>query len=395
MKKIYFILSLAAVALLSACSEDFNEHNFPGYKDAAIPTNVVNYEYTLANADYNAISDTILKLAVTSADSAKAIAIKTNKCFVDSIQFKTGISSLLTNKYIYGDTTSLAKVSFNYSTPFDTLTLASVDKYELIATDYKNKANAGGLGLTTAYISIKSADPSKYLPIWLKSNYPYAVSGNIKLIRYLYDNGVTPLNVYKTYKVFAYDGTLWKEYNSINAVSAKFILKNKGWQFIKSEVFKESFNTSLEEFTSQQVSGTKIDWTWSSKGVTKGTGYAVENAYNKGAVEVWLVSPEITLPNNENLTLSFQHAINYFTGVMNLSELTSMYISTDYVDDVQSATWDNFEIKYPDIASFSFINSGNISLKKYANKKIHIGFKYISTGTAVAWEIKDVTIVEK
>ena len=382
MKKIYFIVSLAVLALLTSC-QDFNSDNFPGFEQAAKPSNIVNYEYTLIGGDYNAISTQILNSAITPTDSAKAKAIGTNKYFVDSVQFKAGISSYLISKYVYADTNSIAKVSFKYFVPFDTITVVP-DKYELVAIDYAS------MGLTTNLTL--SASPSRYLPIWLKTKYPYANPNNIKLIRYLYNDGATTI---KTYKIFIYDGTIWNEYNTVKLVSAKFILKATGWTFIRSEVFSESFNTSLGLFTSHQISGTKYDWIWSSKGVAKGTGYAVENAYNKGALEVWLVSPEIILPNNTNLSFSFYHAINYFTGAMTLSDLTSVYISTDYSDDVQSATWNKLDIAYPSAPSFSFINSGDISLKDYANNKIHIGFKYVSTGTAVAWEIKNLSIIEK
>lgn len=59
MKKIYFILSLAVMALLSSCSEDYNENNFPGYKDVATPTNVAMYDYTLTDGDYATIANAI------------------------------------------------------------------------------------------------------------------------------------------------------------------------------------------------------------------------------------------------------------------------------------------------------------------------------------------------
>ena len=384
MKKIYFIVIMAVMTLFTAC-EDYNAKNFPGYDDAASPTNKVNYEYQLINADYNSISQQILKLAVTKEDSTKAIAISKNKCFVDSTQFMTGISSFLSGKYIFADTSSIAKVSFKYNIPYDTMTVSSSDKYQLLAADYTNM----GLGIATN-LSLRNSNPDHFLPIWLKTKYPFAYSGNIKLIRYLYDNGASPINIFKAYKVFIYDGNDWIEYNATNNVNAKFTLVNKKWQFKNSEVFSELFTTSLGAFTSYQISGTKTDFTWASY---KGVGYAYGNAYQKGAVVIWLVSNEIVLPDNKNLILSFSHAINFFTGEMKLSELTTLSVSTDFTDDVESATWEKLEIKYPESPSWIFIKSGDISLKEYANKKIHLGFIYETFATAQeAWEIKNIII---
>jgi len=384
MNKIYFIVSMVVLTLFTAC-EDYNATNFPEYDAAASPTNIINYEYALTNADYISISQQILKLAITAEDSLKATAISKNKCFVDSNQFMTGISSFLAGKYIFADTSSIAKVSFKYVIPYDTMTVSSGDKYQLLPADYTNM----GLG-TATNLSQKNSNPNHFLPIWLKTKYPYAYSGSIKLIRYFYDNGTTPINIFKTYKIFIYDGSEWIEYNAINNVNAKFILVDKKWQFKNSEVFSELFTSSLGAFTSYQISGTKTDFTWASY---KGVGYAYGNAYQKGAVVIWLVSNEIVLPDNKNLMLSFSHAINYFTGEMNLNELTTLSISTDFTDDVESATWEKLEIKYPETPSWTFIKSGDIILKDYANKKIHLGFRYETLPTAQeAWEIKNIVI---
>ena len=51
MKKIYFIVSLAVLALFTSCT-DFNATNFPGYDDAAKPTNLVTYNYILVDVHH-------------------------------------------------------------------------------------------------------------------------------------------------------------------------------------------------------------------------------------------------------------------------------------------------------------------------------------------------------
>jgi len=92
MKKIYFILSLAVIALLSSCSEDFNEHNFPGYKDASNPTNVAAYNYTLTDADYTTIANAIKKPVTDSIATFKTLLKTANQA--DSITINASINRL-------------------------------------------------------------------------------------------------------------------------------------------------------------------------------------------------------------------------------------------------------------------------------------------------------------
>lgn len=433
MKKYIYIFTFISAALLSSCSEDYNENNFPGYKDATQPVNVVNYQYELTAADYNSIANSIkapienkiteqnnliklkeaeLKAATTSADSTRIKAelatlkvtvndsisklklqseyvigttLAKNKCFADSAQFKNGIASVLSSKYIYADSTSSVKVTFKFNVPLDTTAIAATNKYELVATDYTS------MGVTSNF-SFKAANPSFYLPIFLKLKYPYVAAGTVRLVRYLYDNGTNP--VYKAFKVFTYDGTNWTEYNSTVTTSAKFILgSDKVWKYTRSDVFAETFATTLGNFKSYQVSGSKFDWKWASY---KGVGYAYANAYKLGAVETWLISPEIILPKNDNLAFSFMHAINYFTVNMDLTDLTAVFISTDFSEDVEAATWEKLDMAYPTVPSWTFVSSGDISLKNYSNKKIHIGFRYKTPADSQeGWEINKFIIKEK
>ena len=78
MKKIYFIVSLALTALLSGC-QDYNATNFPGFRDEAIPTNVLSISYELTSTDYTTIA-TIIKKPVTDSinHSSKSIVGKSN-----------------------------------------------------------------------------------------------------------------------------------------------------------------------------------------------------------------------------------------------------------------------------------------------------------------------------
>lgn len=382
MKKIYYIVSLAVLALFTSC--DYNGSNFPGYDQAAIPTNVSNYSYTLTATDYSNISKAALKVATTKADSTFASAINSNKMFKDSLQFITYIPTILNTKYMYADETSSALITFNLA--IDTTKIAAANKYTLVnPTDYATMGTATGFPGKSNYFS-GDINPDFYIPIWLKDNNYYAKSGDIKLIRYRYSASNV---VSQRVTVYIFDGTNWINYNASSKTSAKFKFKSKAWQFSNSEVFVEKFVKDFGTFTPQVVSGT-YTWTWGSYN----GGCVVGNAYNKGACEIWLVSPVIDLKDRTNPTLSFDHAVNYATGLP-YTDLTSAYVSTDYTNDVTKATWQKLSFTYPSNFSFTFLNSGKISLKTYANKKITIAFKYVSTGTALAWEISNINVLDE
>jgi len=107
-----------------------------------------------------------------------------------------------------------------------------------------------------------------------------------------------------------------------------------------------------------------------------------------------MVSPVIDLKERINPTLSFDYAINY-GGSLVIPDLFGVYVSTDYTTDVTKATWTKLDLKYPTTFSWTFINSGKLSLVNYVNKKITIGYKYASAGTAIAVEVSNVNLLDE
>jgi hypothetical protein len=348
MKKIYFIVSLAILAFFTGC-KDFNAANFPGY--ATSPTNLANYTYTFISTDYLSIATTIkkpvtdsvtlmntqLKTALNATDSAAinaiikslnaelttdstyvaATAIGANKLFISQKQFAACIPLLLNAKYLYADPKSTAMITFNQSS--DTTKIAVTNKYTLIATDYEamGKLTSSQPGYSHDFSA--TIDANFYIPVFLKVNYPYALKGDLKLIRYkYYASSVTT----QLATVFIYDGSEWLNYNTTGQTTAKFTLKNGTWQFINSEVFAENFVSDLGSFTSiNTVNGstsTPLQYTWKTYA---GVGYAYANAYGKGASEMWLVSPEINLTDRVNPILTYQQAFNYVTSDMVLANM--------------------------------------------------------------------------
>ena len=183
MKKIYLLAVLATVLCSLVSCEDFNEKNFPGYDQAAVPKNLVSYTYTLADADYSTISKAALALAKTKADSVKATAIGKNKFFVDTIPANKYLPLLLNTKYLYADANSTAMVTYNYNIPYDTTKIAATNKSVLVDEDYIAMGAVSGSQSQYKNFSA-SIDPFYYIPLWLKQKFPYAKSGDIRMVRY-------------------------------------------------------------------------------------------------------------------------------------------------------------------------------------------------------------------
>jgi len=110
MKKITNILPILGLTLLVAAC-DYNELNFPGYADEAVPTNVFAYEDTLTDADYTLISTLGLSIAVDAADSAAVRSIATLKYFPVEAPASRFIPLWIANTYLYGDDESYVMVT--------------------------------------------------------------------------------------------------------------------------------------------------------------------------------------------------------------------------------------------------------------------------------------------
>lgn len=152
-----------------------------------------------------------------------------------------------------------------------------------------------------------------------------------------------------------------------------------------SNYFEANFNGSLEDWDPISVTGDQV-WYDSSY---SGTEYAKMTGYSGGsfANEDWLVSPEIDLTSQTNLTFQVNQAINYADDVSFLSVL----VSTDYdgLGDPSTATWNLVDFtNSPAGNNWTFILSEEYDMAAYEGETIHIAFKYISTvDDASTWEV--------
>ncbi len=145
-------------------------------------------------------------------------------------------------------------------------------------------------------------------------------------------------------------------------------------------VFSETFATNLGSFTTNSILGAQ-SWRFQSS-------YAIMSGFQNNtnfANEDWLISPQIDLTNLNSAALSFDHALNFATAARMVTEQT-LWISID-----NGTKWEELKIPtYPAGNSWTFVNSGEIPIDKYAGKQVRIGFKYLSTTAASAtWEIRN------
>lgn len=153
--------------------------------------------------------------------------------------------------------------------------------------------------------------------------------------------------------------------------------------------FTEEFATNLGTFTAENITGAEV-WEWANfgGGCAKMTGFANQaNHVN----EDWLISPSISLAGLTGVSMSFTEAINFITSLSDLQVL----ISTNYTSgNPNSATWTELTgfTRSPG-NSWTFVESGSVSLAAYEGQNVRIAFKYLSSNSAGAtWEIGRVVL---
>ena len=149
--------------------------------------------------------------------------------------------------------------------------------------------------------------------------------------------------------------------------------------------YEESFAANQGEFKIKSViapSGLNV-WTHDSGySCMKATAYVDPTDY---ASEAWLISPWMDLTEALGAAVSFEHAGNYFSSSANREKECTFWA----LSDAKGAQWEQLTIgKY--FNSWTFVNSGEISLNAYAGGKVKVAFKYTSTDTkAGTWEVKN------
>ena len=113
------------------------------------------------------------------------------------------------------------------------------------------------------------------------------------------------------------------------------------------------------------------------------------------ASESWLVSDEIDLANAIKPVISFNAAMN-FLGKDKFTDHLVLKVSTDYTDDVKTATWTDLDFDNTGLGtSWTFKLISNIDLSAFKGQKVHIAFQYKGTeACAPTFEFRNLKIKE-
>lgn len=233
---------------------------------------------------------------------------------------------------------------------------------------------------------------------WLALNFPLAKEDQtVALMVYSKD-----LKHYITTE-YKFDGEVWTANLGVIEETLSFVL-SEGWAANLSTYYRQAIAGDGDQgkIVTQHINleeGITFIWAFNNSYGMKGSAYYSGPHYGEG----WFVTPKIKLKNSTAPALSFDHAVNYGPTDETRGEQLTVWVSTDYVDDVTTATWTqlpwnewNGETGLPDANSWTFYNSGRMDLSKWNNETIFIGFRYKSEPgqTCSTWEVKNILVNE-
>lgn len=241
---------------------------------------------------------------------------------------------------------------------------------------------------------VKVADKALVVK-YLKATYPYAAVDSKYTVVYAVKNGFETTE-------FIFNGVDFIENTGLVPATSTFSLSDSWGSSIyyKQAIIGEGQGKLVIQDV--ELGGLTSVWVYSANYGMKGSGYANSEPH---AVESWVITPLISMKKAVKPVFNFDQAINY--GPTELEERMgecSVLISTDYAGDATKCTWEPIEyvsdadgkLLYPETNSWSFVNSGDIDLSKYAGKEIYIGFRYKTNEgqTCATWEFKNLLVHE-
>ena len=167
-------------------------------------------------------------------------------------------------------------------------------------------------------------------------------------------------------------------YNNSAVVSAEYIIRDD-----VVIIFNQDWEGDWNGWTQVSMEG-ESEWTIAEH---DNNHYAYMNAYNDGINEDWLISPTFDLEAYTNVVLNFRSAMNY-----NGPDI-EVYFSNNYDGiDPTTASWLPLTCDLSQ-GSWTWTESGEISLDEFTGTNCHIAYKYTSTETeAAGWEIDDIML---
>lgn len=356
MKKNILFKSVAASALLfGAC--DYND-KFDGLDASSRPSDVISKDYTLTAADYTAIANNNANKAIAEGlDISAALAsVGSRQAFSTIATASTFVPAFLSSNYLTVDNGSVMRLTYNKTTatPDHVSKLEAGKLYTVSEAAY---ATVWGEGSTTNFFT-PSVTANANMNAILKGTFTEAVSGDIVGVTYNYSENEPSGSVV----------SLNEDFNHITASMNPAV--TTGWSQVALE-------------------GT---FAWNGR-VFSGNGYVQASANGAaGAVDVYMVSPQLTISADQFLTFSATYGYYMAQGgrldVLVSSNLSMANPSQVTAAEISAATWDNltdnFEIEIPTGNFGTLANAGEASLSKYVGKKVYVAFRYHGNGPSSA-----------
>ena len=269
--------------------------------------------------------------------------------------------------------------------------------------------------LELGYGSFDSEDQAKDLiPGLLEDLYPLYGQGSSVVVTYnLYIGAAEGVSDFTEAEVYEFTNSDYATagsdafgfYPNVNATSqiptvldAQYASPTEGQLVLaKYDQYTETPVVGLADLVSYDFAGSMEGWTiveefggddvWTSQ-----SGYVQANGYfgTQIANIEWLVSPSIDLSGESDLKFQISQAINY-AGDLGLIKIL---VSTDYSNDVTTATWDEINLaNSPAGNSNDMILSEDYDFSAYDGQIINVAFKYESTNSdAARWRIESMAI---
>ncbi len=210
----------------------------------------------------------------------------------------------------------------------------------------------------------------------------------------MYCPGIADLSKYSENPIYIAFKYVGNSSSVTTTVQIDNVQLNSELSVVENEAYTDDFSAGIDSWINVAVQGTK---TWAA-GSYGGTSYAKISAYNTTEEqEAWLVSPTISVPSGNAPQLNFQVAVGYFN-----ASCLSVLVSTDFVDDVSTATWTDISNSLdlpqegPSSSYSDFVSSGAYSLNDYLGQDVVVAFKYSGNGTdsrTTTYEVSDLKVV--
>ena len=232
--------------------------------------------------------------------------------------------------------------------------------------------------------------PANVFPIYLVQKFPFAVKGEKAAVVYRTNaEGTMAVTEY------TYDAG-WSASQIYSARTTTFEKTAEGYVAMAGTYLNESLVGDEGGFVIQDISMQGVNYVWKNDATYGWKASAYYNNTNYPA-ESWLVSPTVDLSEAMAPQLSFEEAHRYLNGEA-LTDHFLIKISTDYVDNVESCTWEDLtydETQWSDGQTWDFYPVGPYDLSAYVGQTIRIAFVYISNSTAApTWEFKNIVVNE-